>query len=848
MKRIFIFLLVAVFSLNVYAQEKDLRSMMKERNEFYFSFEIDDLQDLAKIAKVISIDNVDGNKVTAYANNKQYERFLTLGMETTLLTPPSMLENHKMFDGRTRAEYDWDEYPTYEAYEAMMEEFAATYPEKCTLIELGTLNSGRKILLARINDGNPDGKPKFLYGSTIHGDETTGFIMMLRLIDLLLTQPDLPEVKNVLDNIDLFVCPNANPDGTYHGGNNTVNGATRYNAYGVDMNRNYPDPVDGAHPDGENYAMETEWFMDFAEEYQFTMAAHYHGGAEVMNYPWDNNYERHADDAWWQMVSREYADLCQDAAQSTDPYYMTDEENGITNGADWYTIGGGRQDYMNYYRQCREVTIECSTTKCPSASQLPTFWEYNYNSIFAYMNQVLCGIQGTVKDAATKEPLKATIEILNHDQDYSIVESQLPMGNFHRPINAGTYTIEIKANGYLPIQKTVTVVDGEATILDVELEEGEGLIPDFSASATDVSLGSEVQFTDETWGANVVSWCWRFEGAEPESSIIQNPTVKYNEVGSYDVTLTVTNADGDSQSITKQRYINVTESYNMDDVTITTCNALFYDYGGPNNNYPDNDVHVMTFKPATEGAMIQVEFLEFNTEENYDILRIYNGTGVGNNPCLAELSGSSLPGKYTASNTEGTLTFRFLSDYSYNNPGWKAVIRCVGGEMSVSAEASQDTICLGETVNLLSYAEGGSGAYTYSWAPAELLDNPNAQNPVATPTEEGEIVFTVEISDGTDTKNAEVVVYVENCVGVNEYTTNDVVIYPNPAKDMVNVTLNEDSENISWTLINMHGQVVKKMNEVSGSFEIDLNDVDKGIYFLNVSVDDKPIIKKIVVE
>ena len=527
---------------------------------------------------------------------------------------------------------------------------------------------------------------------------------------------------------------------------------------------------------------------------------------------------------------------------------MTDLENGITNGADWYRIGGGRQDYMNYYRQCREVTIECSTTKCPSASQLPTFWEYNYNSIFAYMNQVLYGIQGTVKDAATKEPLKATIEILNHDQDYSIVESQLPMGNFHRPINAGTYTIEIKANGYLPIQKTVTVVDGEATVLDVELEEGEGLIPDFSASATDVSLGSEVQFTDETWGANVVSWCWRFEGAEPESSIIQNPTVKYNEVGSYDVTLTVTNADGDSQSITKQRYINVTESYNMDDVTITTCNALFYDYGGPNNNYPDNDVHVMTFKPATEGAMIQVEFLEFNTEENYDILRIYNGTGVGNNPCLAELSGSSLPGKYTASNTEGTLTFRFLSDYSYNNPGWKAVIRCVGGEMSVSAEASQDTICLGETVNLLSYAEGGSGEYTYSWMPAELLDNPNAQNPVATPTEEGEIVFTVEISDGTDTKNAEVVVYVENCVDVKEYTVSDVVIYPNPAKDMVNVTLNEDSENISWTLINMHGQVVKKMNEVSGSFEIDLNDVDKGIYFLNVSVGDKPIIKKIVVE
>ena len=844
MKRIFIFLLVAVFSLNVYSQEKDLRSMMKERNEFYFSFEIDDLQDLAKIAKVISIDNVDGNKVTAYANNKQYERFLTLGMETTLLTPPSMLENHKMFDGRTRAEYDWDEYPTYEAYEAMMEEFAATYPEKCTLIELGTLNSGRKILLVRINDGNPDGKPKFLYGSTIHGDETTGFIMMLRLIDLLLTQPDLPEVKNVLDNIDLFVCPNANPDGTYHGGNHTVNGATRYNAYGVDMNRNYPDPVDGAHPDGESYAMETEWFMDLAEEYQFTMAAHYHGGAEVMNYPWDNNYERHADDAWWQMVSREYADLCHEVSSN----YMTDLENGITNGSDWYTIGGGRQDYMNYYRQCREVTIECSTTKCPSASQLPTFWDYNYNSIFAYMNQVLCGIQGTVKDAATKEPLKATIEILNHDQDYSMVESQLPMGNFHRPINAGTYTVEIKANGYLPIQKTVTVVDGEATVLDVELEEGEGIIPDFSASATEVALGSEVQFTDETWGANIVSWCWSFNGAEPATSSIQNPVVKYNEPGHYDVTLTVTNVDGDRESITKKNYITAMEAYNMQDAVITTCDALFYDYGGPNNNYPDNDVHVMTFKPATEGAMIQVEFLEFNTEQSYDILRIYDGTGVDSNPCLAELSGSSLPGKYTANNQEGTLTFRFLSDYAYNNPGWKAVIRCIGGEMSVSAQASQDTICLGETVNLSAYAEGGSGEYTYSWSPAELLDNPNAQNPVATPTEEGELTFTVEVNDGTNIKTVDVVVFVENCVNVEEQSANEVEIYPNPAKDVVYVSLNTDTSNVNWMLVNIQGQIVKKMNDVSSDFEIRLDDVNEGIYFLNVSVDEKPIVKKIVVE
>ena len=846
MKTIVTFLFLTVFSLNVFGQQNDLQSMMKQRNEFYFSFEIEDAKLLKEIAEIVSVDKVNGNKVIAYANNRQYEDFLRFGLESTLLTPPSMMEEHKMFDGRTRAEYDWDEYPTYEAYVAMMEEFADTYSENCSLMELGTLPSGRKILLVRINNGVSDGKPKFLYGSTIHGDETTGYIMMLRLIDHLLTRQDLPEVKNVIDNLDLFICPNANPDGTYKNGNHTVSGASRYNSNGIDMNRNYPDPVDGAHPDNESYALETQWFMQFAEDYQFTMAAHYHGGAELMNYPWDNNYARHADDAWWQYVSREYADMAQDAAQSTDPTYMTDEENGITNGADWYRIGGGRQDYMNYYHQCREVTIECSTTKCPPASQLPSFWDYNYNSIFAYMNQALYGIHGTVKDAETKQPLQATIKILNHDHDYSIVESQMPLGNYHRPIKAGTYTVEVKSEGYLPAQYVVTVKDGETTNLNVELESGGGLIPDFTASETTVSLGTNVQFTDETWG-DVVSWCWEFEGGNPSISSEQNPIVKYSQAGKYDVTLTVSNSDGDVETLTKRNYIDVVESYNMYDGTVTTCNALFYDSGGPSNNYPDNEVHVMTFKPGTDGAKIQVEFLEFYTESDYDILRVFDGSTVSTSPCLAVLSGGNA-GTYTATNAEGALTFRFLSDYAMNESGWKAVIRCVGGEMTMTAEANNDTICIGENVSLYANVEGGSGAYTYSWTPAELFDNPNAQTAVATPTELGENIFTVTVNDGENVKEASVSVYVIDCENINEKAYDDVTIYPNPANDMVNVVLNVEGEKINWTLSNINGQIVKKSDEQTTFFEIKLNDVNNGLYFLNINVDGKQMMKKIVVE
>ena len=473
MRKLFILTFFLSLFFHLSSQDRDLYSLMRGRNEFYFEFKTD-LHKLTEISKIISIDKVSENNVVAYANNEEYENFLTLGISTTLLLPPSMSENHKMYDGKSRDEYEWNEYPTYEVYEAMMMEYADSCPEKCSLIELGTLESGRKLLIIRINNDVTSAKPKVLLTSTIHGDETTGFVMMLRLIDELLTKEGLPEVDRIRNNIDLFICPNANPDGTYRNGNNTVTGATRANAFGVDMNRNYPDCIEGMHPDDKDYALETELFMRLADEYQFTMSANYHGGAEVVNYPWDNNTMRHADELWWRTISRQYADL----VHEKNPDYMADRDNGVTNGADWYMINGSRQDYMNYYQQCREMTIECSSTKCPPASDLPLYWEYNRNSIYAFLNQVLFGIHGFVKDAENQEPLNATIRVLNHDYDYSMVESQLPYGDFYRPINAGTYTIEISSEGYVAKQETVVVRDNEKLVMDVNLDRLKSVLDD----------------------------------------------------------------------------------------------------------------------------------------------------------------------------------------------------------------------------------------------------------------------------------------------------------------------------------------------------------------------------------
>ena len=79
------------------------------------------------------------------------------------------------------------------------------------------------------------------------------------------------------------------------------------------------------------------------------------------------------------------------------------------------------------------------------------------------------GIHGVVKDAETNQPLTATIRIIDYDEDYSVVESQLPFGDFYRPVMTGTYAIEVSADGYISTKEIVTIPENNNVYLDVKL-------------------------------------------------------------------------------------------------------------------------------------------------------------------------------------------------------------------------------------------------------------------------------------------------------------------------------------------------------------------------------------------
>lgn len=118
-------------------------------------------------------------------------------------------------------------------------------------------------------------------------------------------------------------------------------------------------------------------------------------------------------------------------------------------------------------------------------------------------------------------------------------------------------------------------------------------VADFEVNETDICAGQEVQFTDLSSGVPT-SWSWSFPGGSPSSSTDQNPAVTYNTIGSYNVTLTSSNSDGNDTE-TKNGYIIVSAA--------GTQIVLSEDFenGAPNwtVDNPDSDI---TWALTTSGA------------------------------------------------------------------------------------------------------------------------------------------------------------------------------------------------------------------------------------------------------
>jgi PKD repeat protein len=568
MKKIFLLGIISLaFISGAFAQdiidEAWLDQVFGKKPEITISFPVQPVEVMEELRSVVSIDNVMNNEVIAVAGRKQFARFLEYNIPYNIITtlsdmvpPGARVMSDYLADKSTHA---WDVYPTYQGYLDMMAQFAADYPALCRIDTIGYSVQGRLLLAAVISDNvnTPEYEPKFIYSSTMHGDETVGYVLMLRLIDYLLTNyGTIPDVTNLVNNVEIYISPNTNPDGTYYGGNNSVSGARRYNANNVDLNRNYPVPNGNIGDDGTYLLQpETQAFINYVSDKDFVMSANFHGGIELINYVWDYTYTNHPDKQWWLMVCNEYAS----SAQSNSPsgyftaYQSGFDAPGITNGATWYVVEGSMQDYMHNNRFCRESTIELSNTKNPSSSTLPNYWNYNYQALLAYMEQVLYGFKGLVTDACSNSPIVAKIELIGHDAMNSHVFSSLPVGNYHRPVKAGTYTIVASAPGYISQQYTnVSITDYNTVVRNFQLMPEP---PDVEFVADQLfSCDGIVAFQNNSSAYQDVVYTWHF--GDGTTSYEENPVHTYTANGIYTVKLVAQSCAG-NDSLIRTSYIEV---------------------------------------------------------------------------------------------------------------------------------------------------------------------------------------------------------------------------------------------------------------------------------------------------
>ncbi|NMC42186.1 MAG: hypothetical protein GYA43_13610, partial [Bacteroidales bacterium] len=393
--------------------DDSLRSVISSRGEAEVLIARPGRTELDIISRHLSISSVREGSVYITLTPATVEWFLALAKPWKLIPPedPKSL----LMAGSVKDAMEWDAYPTYTQYDSIMRKLSADYPLLCRLDTIGTSIYGKQVLVLKISDNVADDEdePEVFYSSTMHGDELAGFVLMLRLADHLLRNYSTdPRVKNLVDNLQIWINPLANPDGTYRTGN-TISSPTRTNAEGYDLNRKFPDPMDPSIvPPKENVDM-----IAFMRKRRFVLSANFHSGFEVVNFPWDRWFSKyHADHDWFYGISRRYADTVH---FFSGPSYLMEYDDGVVRGSEWYTIYGGRQDFITWELQGREVTIELDYVKQTPAAQLELLWQYNRQSFIGYLENALYGIHGRVLDDATSEPVPARIFIAGHDKDSS---------------------------------------------------------------------------------------------------------------------------------------------------------------------------------------------------------------------------------------------------------------------------------------------------------------------------------------------------------------------------------------------------------------------------------------------
>ena len=419
-----------------------------------------DRAELERLVKLdISIDRIRDNVVTIYVNPEEFNQIRAAGFQIQWIPNRAKMYADSLWQATKGTANPMAAYHTYTELTAYLDSIASAHPSICRLDSIGSAADtlyDRALWFMKISDNVnlEEDEPEFKYISTMHGDEPVGTEMCLYLIEYLVDNYGSDSLATFLvDETEIWIMPMMNPDG------NTLH--QRGNANGVDLNRDFPDFVTDPYNTPAGREPETQAVMNWQFNKYSILSANFHTGALVVNYPWDSTHDYNPDDTLFHDISLTYSST--NLPMWNSPYF----ENGVVRGSEWYVIHGGMQDWNYYWMGCNEVTIELSDIKWPNASTLPGFWDDNRESMLNYMARVHDGVRGLVTDASSSLPVAAAVEVDGIDHE---VYTDPDVGDYHRMLLPGTYTLNITAAGYSPQTiPNVVVIAESTTVLNVQL-------------------------------------------------------------------------------------------------------------------------------------------------------------------------------------------------------------------------------------------------------------------------------------------------------------------------------------------------------------------------------------------
>ena len=327
------------------------------------------------------------------------------------------------------------------------------------------------------------GKPMMKWVANMHGNEAVGRQLVMFMSQYLLENYGTDErVTRLVNTTDIWLMPSLNPDGFAAGKEGECDGMYsggqgRENANHKDLNRDFPDQFRDGHSMEDlvrGRQPETLAMMTWIVSNPFVLSANLHGGSVVASYPFDDS-KSHVmsgrvsaapDDALFKHLAHVYAN--NHATMHRGNICPGDHfKEGITNGAQWYDVPGGMEDFNYLHSNCFEITMELSCCKYPMGSKLPEEWRNNKEAMMKYMEAVHIGVKGVVKDEAGYPIYLASVQVQGIDHNVTTTEQ----GEFWRLLIPGTYTITVSAMEHKPktVENIVVTDSGAATVQDFTL-------------------------------------------------------------------------------------------------------------------------------------------------------------------------------------------------------------------------------------------------------------------------------------------------------------------------------------------------------------------------------------------